>query len=72
LPFANVSGDAEQEYFVDGVTESLTTDLSRIRGALVIGRNTAWVQSASGGVAKHLSANSLLHRRLPASQLLYT
>jgi TolB-like protein/Flp pilus assembly protein TadD len=42
LPFANVSGDAEQEYFVDGVTESLTTDLSRIRGALVIGRNTAF------------------------------
>src|SRR6516165_10215920 len=30
LPFANLSGDPEQEYFVDGVTESLTTDLSRI------------------------------------------
>ena len=33
---------AEQEYFVDGVTESLTTDLSRMRGAFVIGRNTAF------------------------------
>jgi TolB-like protein/class 3 adenylate cyclase len=42
LPFANVGGDAEQEYFVDGVTESLTTDLSRISGAFVIGRSTAF------------------------------
>ena len=42
LPFANLGGDAEQEAFVDGVTESLTTDLSRIRGAFVIGRNTAF------------------------------
>ena len=30
LPFANIRGDPEQDYFVDGVTESLTTDLSRI------------------------------------------
>ena len=42
LPFANIGGDAEQDYFVDGVTESLTTDLSRIRGSFVIGRNTAF------------------------------
>jgi TolB-like protein/class 3 adenylate cyclase len=42
LPFANLGGDGEQEYFVDGVTESLTTDLSRIAGALVIARNTAF------------------------------
>jgi len=42
LPFANMSGDPEQEYFVDGVTESLTTDLSRIGGSFVIGRNTAF------------------------------
>jgi TolB-like protein/class 3 adenylate cyclase len=42
LPFANLGGDHEQEHFVDGVTESLTTDLSRIRGAVVIGRNTAF------------------------------
>ena len=42
LPFANMSGDPEQEYFVDGVTESLTTDLSRIHGSFVIGRNTAF------------------------------
>ena len=42
LPFANIGGDPEQEYFVDGVTESLTTDLSRIDGSFVIGRNTAF------------------------------
>jgi adenylate cyclase len=42
LPFANIGGGAEQEPFVDGVTESLTTDLSRIRGAIVIARNTAF------------------------------
>ena len=42
LPFANLGGDPEQQHFVDGVTESLTTDLSRIRGSFVIGRNTAF------------------------------
>src|SRR6516164_7207137 len=42
LPFANIGGDPEQDYFVDGVTESLTTDLSRIAGAFVIGRHTAF------------------------------
>jgi adenylate cyclase len=42
LPFANIGGGAEQEHFVDGVTESLTTDLSRLRGAVVIARNTAF------------------------------
>ena len=42
LPFANIGGDSEQDYFVDGVTESLTTDLSRISGSLVIGRHTAF------------------------------
>ncbi|WP_249160917.1 winged helix-turn-helix domain-containing protein [Bradyrhizobium manausense] len=42
LPFANKCGDVEQEYFVDGVTDSLTTDLSRIAGAFVICRSTAF------------------------------
>ena len=42
LPFANIGASPEQEHFVDGVTESLTTDLSRIRGAVVIARNTAF------------------------------
>ena len=42
MPFANIGGGPKQEPFVDGVTESLTTDLSRIRGAVVIARNTAF------------------------------
>jgi TolB-like protein/class 3 adenylate cyclase len=42
LPFANLSGDPNQDYFVDGVTESLTTDLSRIARSFVIGRHTAF------------------------------
>jgi len=42
LPFTNLSSDPEREYFVDGVTESLTTDLSRMVGIFVIGRNTAF------------------------------
>lgn len=41
LPFANLSSDREQDYFVDGVTESLTTDLSRIAGSFVIARSSA-------------------------------
>jgi len=38
----NIGGFAEQDYFVDGVTESLTTDLSRIAGSFVIARNSAF------------------------------
>ena len=44
LPFANIGGDPEQEYFVDGVTESLTTDLSRINGVFVIAQHSVHVQ----------------------------
>ncbi len=42
LPFTNLSGDPSQDYFADGVTENLTTDLSRIRNSFVIARNTAF------------------------------
>jgi adenylate cyclase len=42
LPFANLSNDPEQEYFADGITDDLTTDLSRISGSFVIARNTAF------------------------------
>ena len=42
LPLTNLSGDPAQDYFVDGITASLTTDLSRISGSLVIARNTAF------------------------------
>ncbi|MGV7218851.1 adenylate/guanylate cyclase domain-containing protein [Bradyrhizobium sp. UFLA05-112] len=54
LPFANIGGDPEQEYFVDGVTESLTTDLSRISGAFVIARNTAFTFKGKAIDAKKL------------------
>jgi len=42
LPFANLSNDPSQDYFADGLTESLTTDLSRLSGSFVIARNTAF------------------------------
>ena len=42
LPFTNLSDDKEQQYFADGITEDLTTDLSRIAHMLVISRNTAF------------------------------
>src|SRR5579863_4636449 len=42
LPFANLSNDPSQDYFADGITESLTTDLSRLSGSFVIARNTAF------------------------------
>jgi TolB-like protein len=42
LPFTNLSNDPAQDYFADGVTENLTTELSRIRNSFVIARNTAF------------------------------
>jgi adenylate cyclase len=42
LPFANMSGDPEQEYFSDGITEDLTTELARRPGLFVISRNSAF------------------------------
>ncbi len=42
LPFANLSNDPDQQYFADGITEDLTTDLSRIRHSFVISRNSAF------------------------------
>jgi TolB-like protein len=42
LPFTNLSDDREQQYFADGITDDLTTDLSRIAGMFVISRNTAF------------------------------
>ncbi|CAN5214995.1 tetratricopeptide repeat protein [soil metagenome] len=42
LPFTNMSGDAEQEYFADGITEDIITDLSKVSGLSVIARNSVF------------------------------
>jgi TolB-like protein/class 3 adenylate cyclase len=52
LPFVNIGGDPSHEHFADAVTESLTTDLSRIRGAVVIAGNTAFAYKGKSVDAK--------------------
>jgi adenylate cyclase len=52
LPFSNLSGDPTQDYFADGVTEDLTTDLSRVRNSFVIARNTAFTYKGKAIDAK--------------------
>ena len=47
LPFENLSGDAQQEYFVDGMTEDLITDLSKLSGLFVTARNSVFTYKAS-------------------------
>ena len=54
LPFANIGGDLELEQFVYGITESLTTDLSQVRGAVVIARNTAFTYKGKPLDAKQI------------------
>jgi adenylate cyclase len=47
LPFENLSRDPDQEYFADGITDDLTTDLSQIPGSFVIARNSAFTYRAN-------------------------
>jgi adenylate cyclase len=54
LPFTNLSGDPAQDYFADGVTENLTTDLSRIHDSFVIARNTAFAYKGKPIDAKQI------------------
>jgi TolB-like protein/Tfp pilus assembly protein PilF len=54
LPLANLSNDPEQEYFADGITDDLTTDLSRIADSLVIARNTAFAYKGKSADAKQI------------------
>ena len=54
LPFDNLSGDPEQEYFADGIVEDLTTDLSRIAGSFVIARNTAFTYKGKAVDARQI------------------
>ena len=54
LPFANLSGDPAQDYFADGITDNLTTELSRIRNSFVIARNTAFTFKGKNLDAKEI------------------
>ena len=54
LPFTNLSGDPSQDYFADGITENLTTDLSRLSGSFVIARNTAFTYKGKSVDAKEI------------------
>ncbi len=64
LPFANMSGDAEQEYFSDGISEDITTDLSKISALAVTARNTAFTFKGGavdvGEVARKLGVSHVL------------
>jgi TolB-like protein len=55
LPFANMSGDAEQEYFSDGITEDLITELSKFRSLFVISRNSSFAFKGRSVSVKEIS-----------------
>ena len=54
LPFENLSGDKEQDYFADGVTDDLTTDLSHLQDSFVISRGTAFTYKGKQIDAKQI------------------
>jgi adenylate cyclase len=64
LPFANMSGDPEQEYFSDGITEDIITDLSKVSALFVVSRNTAFTLKGKavdvGQVARQLNVSHIL------------
>ena len=51
LPFANLSGDPSQDYFADGITEDLITDLAKLSGLDVIARNSVFAYKGKPAVA---------------------
>ncbi len=55
LPFVNMSGDAEQEYFSDGMSEDLITDLSKISGLFVLARNSTFAYKGKAVDVRELS-----------------
>lgn len=55
LPFDNMSGDPEQEYFVDGITEDIITDLSKISGLLVISRYSSFAYKGKAVKAQQIN-----------------
>ncbi len=64
LPFTNMSGDPEQEYFSDGITEDIITDLSKVGGLLVIARNSSFAYKGKSpdirAVGRELGVKSVL------------
>ena len=54
LPFEDLSGDKEQDYFADGITDDLTTDLSHLPDSFVIARNTAFTYKGKSVDAKQI------------------
>ncbi len=64
LPFTNMSGDPEQEYFSDGISEDIITDLSKIAGLIVIARNSSFIFKGRSvdirEVGKELGVRSVL------------
>ena len=58
LPFANMSGDAEQEYFSDGISEDIITDLSNVSALHVVSRNTAFTFKGKSVDVRQVPANS--------------
>ena len=67
LPFQNMSGDPEQEYFSDGLTENITTDLSRFGSLFVIGRNTAFTYKGKAIDLKQIGRELGVHYALEGS-----
>lgn len=55
LPFNNISGDPEQEYFSDGITEDIITDLSKISGLFVVARNTVYTYKGKPAKVQQVS-----------------
>ena len=55
LPFANMSGDPEQEYFSDGITEDIITDLSKVSALAVVSRNTAFSFKSKSVDVRHVA-----------------
>jgi adenylate cyclase len=55
LPFSNISGDVEQEYFVDGITEDIITDLSKVSGLFVAARNSAFTYKGTSAKVQQVS-----------------
>jgi adenylate cyclase len=68
LPFVNMSGDSEQEYFSDGMTEDLITELSRLDGLMIIARNSAFTYKGKAvkpeQVSRELGVRYMLEGRV--------